>query len=75
MGVSSRATDLVQAHILLLSPTAEATTLTFTQNTSKDAVPSKDVPFEVFENKKIIIRPQFSQKIAIFVGTFRPKTA
>ena len=34
-----------------LSPTAEAPTLTFTQNTSKDAIPRKDVPFEGFENK------------------------
>jgi len=32
--------------------TAEASKLIFTQNTSKDAVPLKDVPFGGFENKK-----------------------
>ena len=34
-----------------LSFTAEAPTLTFTKNTSKDAVPRKDVPFGGFEIK------------------------
>jgi len=34
-----------------LSPTAETPTLTFTQNTSKDAIPRKDIPFGGFENK------------------------
>jgi len=33
------------------SPTAEAPTQTFTQNTPKDAVPRKDVPFGGFESK------------------------
>ena len=32
--------------------TAEGPKLIFTQNTSKDAVPRKDVPFGGFENKK-----------------------
>jgi len=46
----------------ILSPTAEAPKLTFTQNTSKDADPRKDVPFGGFENKKLILRPHFREK-------------
>jgi len=45
-----------------IPPTAEAPTPIFTQNTSKDAVPCRDVPFGGFGSKKIIFRPTFGEK-------------
>jgi len=36
---------------------SEAPTLIFTQNTSKDAVPRKDVPFGGLETKTAILGP------------------
>ena len=50
--------------------TAEGPKLIFTQNTSKDAVPRKDVPFGGFENKNIIYSPPFLRKTAIFGTDF-----
>jgi len=45
-----------------LSPTAEAPTLTFTQNMSKDAVSRKDVPFGGFKSKILRSDPHFREK-------------
>ena len=46
----------------ILSPTAEAPKLIFTQNTSKDAVPRKDVPFGGLETKIEWLDPHFREK-------------
>jgi len=51
----------------ILSPTAEAPTLTCTQNTSKDAFPRNDVPFGGFESKIWRLDPHFREKLP-FLG-------
>jgi len=61
--------------------TAEAPTLIFTQNTSKDAVPHKDVPFGGLETKIEWLDPIFAKNRHFWVPfwrdleNFRPKTA
>jgi len=43
-------------------PTARAPEPIFTQNTSNDVVPRKDVPFWGLENKKITFNPLILEK-------------